>query len=81
MCLVHTQTCPSSHPLINVYIVAGCGNGCLASTVHPHMYHRPAIAPLAKEFAAIRHLPSVAQAVLVCLTDRAQPLVTKLFIH
>ena len=51
-------------PPINVYIVTGCGNGCQASTVHPRVCHRPATAPLAKEFAAIRHLPSVVQAVL-----------------
>ena len=34
--------------------------------------------PLAKEFAAIRRLPSVVWAVLVCLSDRARPLVAKL---
>ena len=52
----------------NVYIVTGCGNGCQASTVHPRMYHRHAIVPLGKEFAAIRRRPSVAWAVFVCHT-------------
>ena len=65
-------------PPINVYIVTGCGNGCQASTVHPHMYYRRAIVPLAKEFVAIRRLPSVTWAVLMCLADWAQPLVVKL---
>ena len=47
---------PGSHadlpitPPINAYIVTGCGNGCQARTVNPRVYHRPAIAPLAKEF-------------------------------
>ena len=37
--------------------------------------------PLAKEFAAIRRLPRVAQAVLVCPADWARPLVAKLDAH
>ena len=55
-------------------------NGCEVRTVHPRVYHRPAIMPLAKEFAVIRRLPSIARAVLVCLAYRARdwPLVAKL---
>ena len=30
-------------PPIDVYIVAGCGDGCQASTLNPRVYHRPAI--------------------------------------
>ena len=39
-----------------------CCNGCQATTVHPRVYDSPAIAPLDKEFAAIRRLPSGARA-------------------
>ena len=64
-----TVQCGSLEPPItlptNVYIVAGCGNGCQASTVRPRMYHRRAIAPSARKFAAIRRLPNAARAVLV----------------
>ena len=50
----------------------------LALYTYACIYHRHAIAHLAKEFAAIRRLPSVVRDVLVCLADQAQPLVAKL---
>ena len=43
--------------------------------LNTHVYHKRAIVPLTKESAAIRCLPSVVQAVLVCLADPAWPFV------
>ena len=62
--------CPSLYPLM-YHMLLGCGNGCQASTVHPHRYHRHTLVPLDNDFAAIMHLPSVVQDVLVhvCLAD------------
>ena len=48
----------------------------MAATVYPCEYHRHAHALLAKECAAIRCLPSVVWAVLVCLADWSHPLVS-----